>query len=256
MDEQITPVSPAPAPGNGAAAVQWPSAGSLLRQAWQIYKGRAQTLLLISLLGMVVIFIASIIFGGGLASVSGPGHSTAINTVAPLSAVINFIIILVVAVLAQGALFSAVSAQGLPTVGSAYSHAGKRLGALLWTGILSSIAIIVGFFLFVIPGVIFFVWFAVNGYIVMLEGKSGFGALKASKAYVRGRWAKVAWYMLVLALATIGFGIIAGIIAGVLSGISVYAGLIINLAFSVAILPMVSAYTYALYETLRDRPQT
>jgi hypothetical protein len=242
MDEQLS-VSTAP------AAAAWPSAGSLFTRAWQIYKARAKTLLLISLAGMAIIFIASLVFAGGGAAT---GNSGALG----LGMIVYLVVALVVGSLEQGALYHAISAPTDPGVGPSYKQATTRLGPLVWTAFLSSLLIIIGLIFFIIPGIIFIVWFCFSGFIVMLEGKSGIGALKASKAYVTGRWTKVAWYVLILILACIGLGIIFGIIAGFLTAASRYLGSAFNLAFSIAIVPLASAYIYVLYDTLRHRPQT
>ncbi len=64
---------------------------------------------------------------------------------------------------------------------------------VIWVSILTGLAILVGSILLIIPGIIFWVWFAFSHYIVILENKRGTEALKASKKMVEGRWFGIFW---------------------------------------------------------------
>lgn len=74
--------------------------------------------------------------------------------------------------------------------------------------ILAGLAAFGGFLLFIIPGVIFFVWFAFSLYAVALDQKKNTNALRQSRELVRGHW----WDVAVRLLA---FGLIyaAGVLA-------------------------------------------
>jgi len=237
--------SPAPA---AAAPGAWPSAGKLLGKAWQIYKARPKTLLVVALIPSLVLFILGLIFGGS-ASLTNRA------TVGGVASIVLLVVGIIIGSLEQGALVNAVSAASDPGPGNAYKAASNRLGALVWTAILGGIIIVVGFIVFIVPGIILAVWYCLAAVIVMLEGKSGFAALKASKAYVSGRWGKVAWYLVVLVLVIIGVAILVGIASAILSFVSPYLGAVLNLIFNIAIVPLGAAYSYVLYETLRNNPQ-
>ena len=62
--------------------------------------------------------------------------------------------------------------------------------------ILTSIAIGVGFLLFIIPGIIATVWLLFALYIVALEHEKPITAMKESKKLVEGRWWQVFWRLL------------------------------------------------------------
>ena len=57
---------------------------------------------------------------------------------------------------------------------------------LAWTWFLQTLAIMGGFILFIIPGIIFAFWFSLSSHVVVIEGKSGFAALGRSKQLMKG----------------------------------------------------------------------
>jgi hypothetical protein len=56
---------------------------------------------------------------------------------------------------------------------------------LIWTAILLYLAVMGGFILLIIPGILFALWFALSQHTVVLENLSGVAALSRSKALVR-----------------------------------------------------------------------
>ncbi|MBT3816887.1 MAG: hypothetical protein HOE80_01675 [Candidatus Magasanikbacteria bacterium] len=62
---------------------------------------------------------------------------------------------------------------------------------VLLTSLLGGLLILLGFFVFIIPGIIFTVWFAFILYAVILDNKTTIEALKHSKSLVSGRWWQV-----------------------------------------------------------------
>ncbi len=63
---------------------------------------------------------------------------------------------------------------------------------LLGTGLLAGLAVLGGFLLLVVPGLIFLVWFSQSAYVVVNEDLSGVAALKRSRQLVRNRFWDVA----------------------------------------------------------------
>lgn len=63
----------------------------------------------------------------------------------------------------------------------------KVLG-FLWLGILFGIILTGAYFLFLIPGIIFTIWFFFAVFILIAEDVRGMNALLKSKEYVRGQW--------------------------------------------------------------------
>ena len=102
-------------------------------------------------------------------------------------------------------------------VGTAYSKGAKKIVSLWWVSILSFLITSGGFLLFVIPGVMFSVWFVFSQYVLFNEGKRGVTALLQSREYVRGYFWQVTLRILFIAL-----------IAAALSSISGYVSMIFN----------------------------
>ena len=72
---------------------------------------------------------------------------------------------------------------------------------LIWPALVSSIltllAYLGGFFLFIIPGIIFVVWFSFAFSAVAIDETRALPALRLSKSLVQGRWWAVFWRLLV-----------------------------------------------------------
>jgi hypothetical protein len=75
-------------------------------------------------------------------------------------------------------------------------------------GILSTLAVLLGFILLIVPGIYLLVVFSFGNYVLFADGLKGSSALKASKYYVKGYWWGVAGRYLVLGLVAMVFQII------------------------------------------------
>lgn len=62
--------------------------------------------------------------------------------------------------------------------------------------ILALLAVLAGTILFVIPGIIFSIWFTFSAHSVAIEGHGTIAAMKHSKSIVEGRWWQVIWLLL------------------------------------------------------------
>lgn len=96
--------------------------------------------------------------------------------------------------------------QTLP-IRELFSRGWKVFGKILVTGILASLAIFGGLLLFIIPGLVFAIWFSFTTPIVVIENLSGPAALSRSKQLVKGRfWSAVKYLLapfLIIFLATL-----------------------------------------------------
>jgi len=110
------------------------------------------------------------------------------------------------------------------------------LGSYAWISFLVGLVVVGGFILFIIPGIIFLVWFCFSTFILVFEGKKGTQALKRSKALVQGYWWSVVGRFLLVAL-----------VAAVISWIP-FLGSLINLFFT---MPFMMIYAYLIYEDLK-----
>ncbi len=106
----------------------------------------------------------------------------------------------------------------------------------LWVSFLSGLAILGGLILFIIPGIIFSIWFAFSSYILISEGKKGRQALSESKELTKGYW----WAIFGrFALSTLLIAIISW---------SPLVGDIVSIFFGV---PFGTIYAYLMYEDLK-----
>ncbi len=71
------------------------------------------------------------------------------------------------------------------TAGEAIQKGVSKIVPLVWTSILMGLAILGGLFLFIIPGILFALWFGLAQHVVVVEGVSGAKALGRSKVLVR-----------------------------------------------------------------------
>lgn len=96
---------------------------------------------------------------------------------------------LIVVPISNAAVIDAVSRCYLSkatSVGNSYSHAMRIIMPLLGTWILQTLAIMGGFLLLIIPGIIFAFWFSLSSHAVVIGGESGRAALSRSKKLMKG----------------------------------------------------------------------
>lgn len=135
--------------------------------------------------------------------------------------------------------------------------------------LLAGLAVFGGMILFIIPGIIFMVWFAFSTYAIILDKHGAMESLRMSKALVKGRWWEAFSRMAIPALVFIFAAIILqGIIAipigflltmieeGTIAFTLVSSLLtIIMLLFGALLTPLASAVSTILYlELKRTRP--
>jgi len=112
-----------------------------------------------------------------------------------------------------------------------------------WVSFLTAIVLFGGFLLFIIPGIIFTIWFLFAPYILVSEGTKGMKALFRSKDLVRGKWFQVFWRIIIIFIV---FIIFFSIISRFLKDFSFISGIITFL-----ISPFLTVYYFLLYEDLK-----
>ncbi|MEK7644139.1 MAG: hypothetical protein AAB390_02445 [Patescibacteria group bacterium] len=142
-----------------------------------------------------------------------------------------------------------------------FNLAKKYLWPLITTGILTILILIGGTILFVIPGIIFGLWFAFASLAVILDDKRGMPALKYSKSLVAGRWWGVFWRLLAPTLL-IGFVtyILEMIILFPFGFLTFYADsllitsltIIVSMTISAFLMPLSMSVPIILYRELKN----
>ena len=171
------------------------------------------------------------------------------SLVSGLIFVVLLLISLLIAAFQQSALIHLAS-QDDKQLGSILKKSFHRVPALFWATFLAGLLIMIGLFLFLIPGIILAVMLAFVSYVVVLEGVGGTQALSRSRALVKGRWFEVFWRGLAFMLI---IGIPAGIVSSIIDGIvGDNHNTISNLLMALFITPFGLVYGYNLYRNLKS----
>jgi hypothetical protein len=217
-----TPPPPPPPPGGegGAGGPGLPprGIGEILSTAFEIYKANAQNLLMIVAIVVVPLTFISAFIGGVLFA---PETETVLGTTVEVStrtasaALIVALVGVVIGVIINAVLQAAImrgAAQGSigdpVDIDASYKWGFARFGSVLLISILVGLAVLGGFILLIIPGIIFLVMFSVAIPALVVENLRGTDAMSRSWNLVKGHF----WHAL-------GLIIVAGIITAVVGGI-------------------------------------
>lgn len=164
--------------------------GELLRRSWKIYKENFGVLIKISFVPL---------FLGGLPLVAGALYSFSFSVKyflfqAISTALSSFIFYWLTASL----VFAVKNRERKIDFKEALKSGIKWILPLFWIGILSSIVVLGGTMLLIIPGIVLSVWFCLTGYVLIYEDKRGMDALLKSKDIVSGNWWNVFWRNIVV----------------------------------------------------------
>jgi len=187
----------------------------LFRNAWNIYANKFLILAGIAVIPGIFYFFLKIISGLSEVNFLIPGNPAPF-LIFLIQAVVFLLSIcgLIVSILANSALIFAVINKDNAGFGirESFAIAWRNFFSYAWVSFLAGIFIFSSFFLFIIPGIIFFVWFAFSLFAFADEGAKwekgekgegikGLNALFRSKQLVKGYWRKVFWRLLVLFIA-------------------------------------------------------
>lgn len=222
-----------------------PGATMLLSEAWSIYTERLGVFLGITALSTVGSF--------GLFLVAGIiwSMATFISPMLLILAIAMTMLGVLFSVWGQAALLRAVTDSGgeISIVGS-YRKGWYKIFSLLWVGFLYGLLIAGGTVLFVVPGVLFFVWFGVGTFVLFSEDVRGMNALLKSREYVRGNW----WGVF---SRVIFAGLLYLLIAFALSFVFVFvatpdaAKTSVNALLGLFVTPLITLYSFLIYKHLR-----
>lgn len=233
----------------------------LLKNAWRIYKNRFWTLIGLAATPVALKIAGTFLFVNA-ASIFATKNYLIIIPTALLSIAI-FVIGIVLMWWSLLALFYAVKGAD-ENIGFRKAFRlswGKQIWSFIWIAILMGLVNFGGFILFIIPGLIFTVWFILSQYVFVIEGHRGFDALLRSKEYVSGRWwavfGRIFGFTLFVFFVSIPFIAIFFLIFAIApENIFQISSTILSQLFSLLLVPLTAAYFYSLYVALREtRPQ-
>jgi hypothetical protein len=114
--------------------------------------------------------------------------------------------------------------------------------------------------LFIIPGIIFAIFWAFASYVYLIEKAGVFESIRGSKKLVKGRWWSVFWTFVLFGLCMmlvyfpiIIFGGVAFIIG--LSQITIdYVAQIVGMLYALFLTPFSIAFSMVFYQALKKNP--
>ena len=237
--------------------------GELFKQTWEIYTAKLDVLLILFILPFLANLGAGLFnrnqttgssgLSGSIFNTSMSGNSAHYSGGTVAAVFVAVVIFVLVSLWIQAAtIFVIDSSETKPSASDALAKGWPLVLPMFVVALLTGLAILGGLILLIIPGIIFAVWFIFSNLIVVLEGKRGTEALKASKSLVTGRWGAVFGRFVLLVLSILAILIVIGIVAALFRGL----GFVVSAVFSsFLITPLEAIFLYVLYKDLKANPQ-
>jgi len=211
--------------------------GAVIARVWHIYVDQASVLMPAA----AVVFVVSGIISAVLAATGS------------LFAVLLALVISLVA----GSLFTGMVVELVADIqdGRRDSSPGQLLRAatpfiaqLILVGIVAGVGIVVGFIIFVIPGLILITIWSVFVPVIVLEHPQGLGALSRSRELVRGNGWRVFGVILVLFVLVV---VISSVIEAAADSAGTGVGIVVRVVIGVLTAPISALAAAVLYFELR-----
>jgi uncharacterized protein (TIGR03067 family) len=207
--------------------------GTLFSRSWEIYKSRAGALIALYVLSFIFMALPLGIFAGGgfLLSMKSPESAGLILSIGgALGGLIGSIAM-------SGGLAALIYAVVDESLGirDALGKGFTRLWSFMWLWSLLVFIVTGGFLLFIVPGIIFAVWFILAQFVLAEEDDRGMNALFKSMEYVSTYWMDVFLRLFVIWLVFTLIGIVP----------------IIGAILSFLLVPFAMIYTYLIYKDLK-----
>lgn len=230
LSDSETCSAPDEGPPCPPAATELTDIGELFRQSWELFQKRFAPLVLLYLLTILAVIIPVAVTVGAsffMGLIAGVAASFVLVPLGVLAAIIG-------ALWCYGAFLSAVVDDTL-TIENALSRGKSLILPFAWIFLLSGFIVAGGYLLFIIPGIIFTVWFFCSQFLLPAEGLHGMEALLKSREYLRGQWLNVALRLLLIWTASLVVGSVP------------FFGPILSLI----VFPLVTIFHYLIYRDLR-----
>jgi hypothetical protein len=196
------------------------SDGAMLKMGWAKAKEHLWINIGIMIVAMLAVYLPMIVLAGIGGAVDMPGLFALLGVLVTIaiSAVVGAGMIRVFLNIADGKA---------PSVGLLFSEKGSAVNYIL-ASILYSIIVMVGFFLFIIPGVIWSLKYMFVPMLVVDKGMKPMDALKESARLTDGmKWDLFAFYhvvgiVMMLGYIALGVGVLVTVPAGMIAYMGVY----------------------------------
>lgn len=230
-----------------------PGATAILSQAWSLYKQRLATFLGVMIFPILVqTGLLAILASGGFLGFSllYPKFTLGAFGLQIILVIVFFLVFSINQAWGQTALLYAIkdSKEGIGAR-EAYRRGWHKILSYWWVSFLTGFIVLGGFLLFVVPGIIFAVWFSMATFILVAEDLRGMNALLKSREYVKGKWGGVFWRLLFIAVLNVVISWIPTLIFNFLKvpiGREI-GGFVIGLFLT----PLSITYMYIVYSKLK-----
>ena len=219
-----------------------PGMGDLLKRTFSVYKARLGTFLGI----MVFPLICSVFF------LILPANLKK-NLLLGISLFIIFWLAVMVTSLwsSVSLLYAIKEREEKIGIVESFRKGWHKIISFVWISILAGFITLGGFLLFIIPGIIFAIWFAFPIYVLVSEDLRGMNALFRSKQLVSGKWGSVALRLFTIAIiATVIYSVILLPLLFFVS-ISKNTADIVGSIISLFLTPFSVTFTFLIYEDLK-----
>jgi hypothetical protein len=270
-ENNVLPGAEAPveqAPTAESVKPSLPGVRDLLSEAWGIYIQRLNTyvgIMIIPTVAMlaVILVLLSFLAGGAFLSLVGSSvdttsgqaivdavTKTATGHAVPLIGlgIIFFAIMLLIQTWGHLSLLYAIKdREENIDIKESYRRGWQKIASSWWVSLLTLLAFMGGLLLFIVPGIIFVIWFSLAIFVLVNENIIGTKALSKSKEYIKGKWWSVFWRFVFI-------GIVSSVFSMILSAVFSKMPLgqqVINFASSLVMTPLTVIYTFLLYLKLK-----
>ena len=232
-----------------------PGATAILRQAWLLYRHRLRTFLGVMIIPMLVLIIGVI----AIINVDGLLKSTPLSSIFAAGGVVLLIILavtffmIVYISLTWGEiamLYAIKDGQEGIGVAEAYRRSWHKMLSYWWISILVPFITMGGFLLFVVPGIIFAVWFSLAKFILVAENLKGMNALLKSREYVKGKWSGVFWRFLFIDVLSLIVFLAMTFVLRLIPN-SKYVEYVTRFIIGLFFTPLATAYRFLVYSNLK-----
>lgn len=223
----------------------------LLKNAVDVVKGNAKTLLLLSFFGAILSegYVVAIerIYNPVLWSWTYDAASSLIST-----------FVFAITILIYIALTLAVIHPN-KNVLSLLSESRKYFWRYIGASILVSLIILGGLILLIIPGIMFAVMYMFAAPIVLYENKSVIASLKQSKKLVHGHWwvtfGRIGVFMFIFIFISTLLQYLAGAYTSeaMMSQVTPWKVNVVDVLFGIIVVPVIVAYIYGMYQDLHKK---
>jgi hypothetical protein len=215
----------------------------LIKNTWEIYKknfwnycGIILVPIGINILALVIILISGV--GGFYFWEAGGGF------IFILISLIVYFTLIVSHMWGVTALTYAVVSDHKIGIFESFKKSKHLILSFFWIGILTTLAVSLGFILLIIPGIIFAIWFQFSTYILIKENKKGTQALSSSRKLVEGYW----WSVFGRIVVSIIIGFLISFVCGIVPFIGSFLAVVLLYPFTII-------YSYLIYKNIKEIKQ-